>query len=203
MPKYIWVLEHFGKFWENQKSIFSKNDFKMISVLWRVLWPAFGGPKILVYIYIYVCIYIYIYLLIEAAAGKVRSGLMGKRSGEGDLLLWRCLQVLCAFGCRKKWFVYQDYRKWDPKGHQKLPTWTRKVVKMSQGTSYNTSGITSFTTYISIYIYSYIYIYIYTHIYILYIYIYICYYVISFVVSFYPLVKCSSAFRTHEVSAVA
>ena len=35
-----------------QKSIFFKHfDFKMISVLWRSLWPAFGGPKILVYIY--------------------------------------------------------------------------------------------------------------------------------------------------------
>ena len=37
---------------ENQKSIFFKKiAFKMISVLWRFVWPAFGGPKILVYIY--------------------------------------------------------------------------------------------------------------------------------------------------------
>ena len=32
---------------------FNKFDFKMISVLWRFVWPAVGGPKILVYIYIY------------------------------------------------------------------------------------------------------------------------------------------------------
>jgi hypothetical protein len=37
----------------NRKSIFVKKlDFKMISVLWRFVWPAFGGPKILVYIYL-------------------------------------------------------------------------------------------------------------------------------------------------------
>ena len=38
---------HFGEWWE-------KLDFKMISVLWRFSWLAFGGPKILVYIYIYI-----------------------------------------------------------------------------------------------------------------------------------------------------
>ena len=47
-----------GKFWENQESILFKIfDFKMISVLWRFLLLAFGGPKILVYIYIYLHIY--------------------------------------------------------------------------------------------------------------------------------------------------
>ena len=46
-------LENIRIFRENQKSLFFKSlDFKMISVLWRCLWPAFGGPKILVYIYI-------------------------------------------------------------------------------------------------------------------------------------------------------
>ena len=41
---------------ETQKSIFKKKlDFRMISVLWRFSWPAFGGAKILLYI----CIYIY------------------------------------------------------------------------------------------------------------------------------------------------
>ena len=45
-----------------KKSIFFKKfDFKEISVLWRFVWPAFGGPKTLIYIYIY--IYIYFYLL--------------------------------------------------------------------------------------------------------------------------------------------
>ena len=33
----------------------------MISVLWRFVWPAFGGPKFLVYIYVYT-LYIYIYI---------------------------------------------------------------------------------------------------------------------------------------------
>ena len=48
------AFDFFGHFREIQKSIFFKNsDFKMISVLWRFLWPAFGGPKILVYIYVY------------------------------------------------------------------------------------------------------------------------------------------------------
>ena len=47
--------ENVGKHRENQKSVFFKKfDFKMISVLWRFLWPAFGGHKILVYIYIYI-----------------------------------------------------------------------------------------------------------------------------------------------------
>ena len=56
------TFENFEFFRENQKSIFFKNsDFKMISVLWRFVWPAFGGPKILVYIYCccinkYICI---------------------------------------------------------------------------------------------------------------------------------------------------
>ena len=48
------TFENSEKIWEfreNQKSIFfKKNVFKMISVLWRYVWPAFGGPKILVYI---------------------------------------------------------------------------------------------------------------------------------------------------------
>ena len=46
---------------------FKKIDFKMISVLWRFPWPAFGGPKILAYIYthiyIYTCIFIYLLML--------------------------------------------------------------------------------------------------------------------------------------------
>ena len=49
------ILEKFGKTRENQKSIFFKKiDFKLISVLWRFLWPAFGGLKILLYIYIHI-----------------------------------------------------------------------------------------------------------------------------------------------------
>ena len=48
------TFDFFENVWENQKYIFSKkNDFKMISVLWRFVWAAFGGPKIIVYIYIY------------------------------------------------------------------------------------------------------------------------------------------------------
>ena len=51
MPK---VILSFGNFREYQKSIFFKKfDFKMISVLWRFVWPAFGGHKILVYKYTY------------------------------------------------------------------------------------------------------------------------------------------------------
>ena len=50
IPKYI---RDFGTNRENQKSIFFKKiDFELISVLWRFLWPAFGGPILLVYIYI-------------------------------------------------------------------------------------------------------------------------------------------------------
>ena len=52
MPKYIRFVRKCSR---KSKSIFFKNfDFKMISVLWRCLWPASGGPKILVYIYIYI-----------------------------------------------------------------------------------------------------------------------------------------------------
>ena len=50
---------------ENKKPIFFKSlDFKMISVLWRFSWPAFCGPKILVYIYIFIYIYVHIYIYI-------------------------------------------------------------------------------------------------------------------------------------------
>ena len=63
---FFWdLMDLLGTFRENPKSIFfffKKSDFKMISVLWRFVWPAFGGPKILVYIYIF--IYISIYLII-------------------------------------------------------------------------------------------------------------------------------------------
>ena len=53
MPKYIRVLEKKQKNCFFQKYIyFKKVGFKMISVLWRFVWPVFGGPKILVYIYI-------------------------------------------------------------------------------------------------------------------------------------------------------
>ena len=49
-----------------RKSIFFKSfDFKMISVLWRFSWPAFGGPKILVYIYSYIFIFLLFYWFID------------------------------------------------------------------------------------------------------------------------------------------
>ena len=47
---------------KSKTNIFQKTDFKMISVLWRFVWPAFCGPKILVYIYIYIYIFIFIYI---------------------------------------------------------------------------------------------------------------------------------------------
>ena len=51
------TLEKYKKKRENHKSIFLKQiDFKMVSVLWRFVWPAFGGHKILVYIIIYIII---------------------------------------------------------------------------------------------------------------------------------------------------
>ena len=54
--KYQKPFDFFVIFWKFQKYIFFKKfDFKMISVLWRFVWPAFGGPKILVYIYIWIC----------------------------------------------------------------------------------------------------------------------------------------------------
>ena len=59
------------QFRENQKYIFFKKfDFKMISVLWRFSWPAFGGPKILIYIYIYIYIHIYTHLYIYVYFSK-------------------------------------------------------------------------------------------------------------------------------------
>ena len=49
------TFQKIQNFRENHESIFFKSfDFKMISVLWRFVWPAFGGPKILVNIYIYI-----------------------------------------------------------------------------------------------------------------------------------------------------
>ena len=47
------------------KNIFcQKYKFIKISVFRRCSWPAFGGPKILVYIYIYVFVYFYIIIYI-------------------------------------------------------------------------------------------------------------------------------------------
>ena len=53
-----------SNFWIFQKTdqkignpiFFFNSAFKMISVVWRFVWPALGGPKILVYIYLYKCI---------------------------------------------------------------------------------------------------------------------------------------------------
>ena len=50
-----------------QKAPFCNNQtFIRVSVLRSCVWPAFGGPKILIYIYMYTCIYentqIYIYI---------------------------------------------------------------------------------------------------------------------------------------------
>ena len=50
-PKNVKIHSIFWKISKVSKiHIFKKIDFKMISVLWLFLWPAFGGPKILVYI---------------------------------------------------------------------------------------------------------------------------------------------------------
>ena len=53
-PKCQNTFEFLEKIENFKNPYFSKKlDFKMIRVLWRFSWPAFGGPKILVYIYIY------------------------------------------------------------------------------------------------------------------------------------------------------
>ena len=51
------LFEKNGKSRQSKIQMFRNFDFKIISVLWRFVWLAFGGPKFLVYKYVFITYY--------------------------------------------------------------------------------------------------------------------------------------------------